>query len=93
MRVDTRRFSVSDWVFIGYVLGLLVWWVYEAVTDDPDTSRRAWTEQSVTLSEDHLQRLEDGDHVSVSRWHGGDLVLDGTIVVDARQPQEGSTDS
>jgi len=92
MRVDTRRLSVSDWVFIGYVVGLLVWWVYEAVTADPDTGSRTWTEQSMTLSEDHLQRLEDGDSVKLSRWHGGDLVLDGTIVVDAGRPEEGHND-
>jgi len=92
MRVDTRRLSVSDWVFIGYVVGLLVWWVYEAVTTDTDTGSRTLTEQDVTLSEDHLQRLEDGDSVKLSRWHGGDLVLDGTIVVDAGQPEEGHSD-
>ncbi len=82
---------MSDWVFIGYIVGLIVWWVAETLSADPDDSPRTWTEQSVTLSEDHLQRLEDGDNVQISRWHGGDLVLDGAIVIDA-PPAEGDTE-
>ena len=43
---------------------------------------RSPTEQSVTLNEDVLRRLEDGETVVISRWHGRDLELSGQQVID-----------
>jgi len=85
-----RRYSLSlkaeDWVLIGYVAGILLWFVAETLTASPTSdSSRTWTEQSVELSEDHLQRLENGDSVKVHRWHGHDLVIGGGMVIDADQ--------
>jgi hypothetical protein len=88
----TRRYHLSlsaeDWVLIGYIAGILVWFFADTLTSSPPTtsdSSRTWTEQSVELSEDHLQRLEDGDSVKVHRWHGHDLVIGGGMVNDADQ--------
>jgi len=76
------RLDPSDWLLIGYLLGLVVIYIAQEIESTPtDTATRTWTEQDVHLSEDHLQRLEDGETVRVSRWHGHDLVLNGAIVV------------
>lgn len=83
-----RSLEPADWVLIGYLLGLVVWYLYDVGTDVEDTPR-SWSDQSVTLNEDHLQRLEDGDSVKVRRWHGHELVLDGGMVIDAEQGDTG----
>lgn len=81
LEIDLRP---SDWILIGYLLGLGLWWFIEwSTAGHPEESSRR--EQRVDLSEDHLRRLEDGSTVSVRRWHGHDLVLDGSVVVDAEQ--------
>jgi len=86
------RLSATDWVLIGYVAGILLWFVADTITADAPDETRTWTEQSVTLSEDHLRRLEDGETVTVTRWHGNDLVLNGTVVVDVGEVEEGDPD-
>lgn len=83
----TRYLEPSDWVLIGYLIGLGLWYIFE--TSTAEETARSWTEQNVTLSEDHLQRLENGDSVAVSRWHGHDLVLEGSIVVDQDALEDG----
>ncbi|MFU1780710.1 hypothetical protein ACM16X_04950 [Haloarcula japonica] len=86
------RLSATDWVLIGYVAGLVLWFIAETLTADAPEDSRTWNEQQVTLGERDLERLEDGDSVKVRRWHGHDLVIDGTIVVDART-EEGQDDA
>ncbi|WP_439028425.1 hypothetical protein [Haloarchaeobius sp. DT45] len=75
-------FDTEEWLFIGYVVGLLVWYAVESVTYGSPDSGRSWTDQEISLSEDHLRRLEDGETVQVRRWHGHDLVLGGSMVID-----------
>lgn len=75
--------SPEDWLLIGYIIGLVVWWISDALRDEDDGGARSWTEQQATLTEDHLARLESGERVSIPRWHGGELVLDGTMVITA----------
>lgn len=93
-----RRYSLSltatDWLLIGYIAGIVLWFVADAATADPDASgTTAWTEQTVTLTEDHLRRLEDGDTVAVQRWHGHELLLGGGMVIDAEMiGEEGEED-
>lgn len=77
------RLEPEDWVLLGYLLGIGVWYLFEKTSESSTTSTSTWTEQEVTLTEDHLQRIEQGEPVRVARWHGHDLVLDGALVVDA----------
>ena len=58
--------------------------VFEAVNSltASDEPAREPTEQSVTFNEDALRRLEDGETIVVARWHGRDLELSGTQVID-----------
>jgi hypothetical protein len=46
----------------------------------------------VTLNEDALRRLEDGQPVTVRRWHGQDLELSGTRVIDVETVEDEQTD-
>jgi len=66
----------------GVFLALMALWeVVQSVVAN-DSRQRSRTEQSVTLNEDALRRLEDGETVVVRRWHGQDLELSGTQVID-----------
>lgn len=69
---------------------MAVWEVVQSVTSSSEPAAR--TEQSVTLNEDALRRLEDGEPVTVRRWHGGDLELSGTQVIDAETVTDESED-
>ena len=60
---------------------MALWEVVQSVVAN-DSRQRSRTEQSVTLNEDALRRLEDGETVVVRRWHGQDLELSGTQVID-----------
>ena len=76
---------------LAFALGLFItlmalWEAIQAVTSSSEPAPR--TEQSVTLTEDALRRLEDGEPVTVRRWHGGDLELSGTQVIDAETVEE-----
>lgn len=78
-RLDLRP---ENWVLLGYIFGLLVWWLLDATLgsgQDTDADRHT---QTAMLSEDHLTRLEGGESVVIRRWHGHDLVIDGSLVVD-----------
>jgi len=79
------RLKAEDWVLIGYLAGILLWFVADTLTADEPDSGRSWTEQQVTLTEEHLQRIEDGETVSVRRWHGHELVIGGGMVIDAEE--------
>ncbi|WP_353634609.1 hypothetical protein ABSL23_02320 [Halobacterium sp. NMX12-1] len=68
---------------------MAAWEVIQSVTSSSEPAPR--TEQSVTLGEDALRRLEDGEPVTVQRWHGGDLELTGAQVIDV-QPVEDESD-
>lgn len=72
-------------------LALMALWeaVQSLVVDDE--SRRSRTEQDIALNEDALRRLEDGETVVVRRWHGQDLELSGTRVIDV-EPVENPED-
>lgn len=93
MRTRSLHLSAEEWLLLGYLAGIIVWWVSDALRDRSGPERRSWTEQHATLSEDHLRRLEDGDRVAISRWHGGDLVLDGTMVLTAAPVEEDDDES
>lgn len=80
------RLDPQDWVLIGYAAGLIVWWFVDDLGDAPD---RSWTEQQITLDEEHLDRIENGDSVAVRRWHGHELVLEGDVVIDANEIEDG----
>lgn len=73
----TRYISVEESLLVGYLLGLAV---YALILDTGESV--TWDEQDVTLSEAHLQRLEDGDRVRIHRWHGHAVDLEGSLVVD-----------
>ena len=77
------RLGTDDWVIIGYVVGLAVYYLF-LDGDEPEP----WTEQDVRLGEEHLQRLEDGDTLELRRWHGQTLAIDGTVVVDVEPERE-----
>lgn len=76
----------ADWVFIGYLIGLLVWGIAESFSSPAATATATSTERDVvggwdsaTLSEQAFERLEQGEEITVDRWHGGELVLRGDV--------------
>lgn len=88
MKVDWSRYlDLSDAMLIGYLLALaLVAWATESMDSEPSTSPR--TEQNVTLSEDALRRLENGDTYRLDRWHGHSVELRADLVVDATDVEQ-----
>jgi len=65
---------------------MAVWEVIQSVTSSSEPAPR--TEQSVTLNEDALRHLEDGEPMTVRRWHGRDLELSGTQVIDVETAED-----
>lgn len=85
-----RRLSVEEWLLIGYVLGVLVYWTFDMLTSTSGSGpgdreeRVSPSFDSVRLTEPALDRLEAGDSIAVDRWHGGELVLSGDVVLDVQ---------
>lgn len=75
-----RHLDASDWMLLGYLLGLAALWVLSPPTSST-TDSRSISDQKFALTEDHMQRLESGESVVIPRWHGHDLILDGTVFV------------
>lgn len=86
MREVTRRLDASDWVLIGYLLGIMLMWAVDHLGGDEERPRSS--EQHVTLTEQHLRRIEDGETLKVHRWHGHELVLGGDMVIDAGEVED-----
>jgi len=84
--VERAVAGLDTWevAYLGLVLGVCL---QQWMTSDGPTRV---TEQDVTLAEDDLRRLEDGDSLAVHRWHGHELHLRGDVVVDV--PSEVETD-
>jgi hypothetical protein len=82
MRYIVDDLDAAEWICIGYVLGLLVILTVDLFSESGPGD---WDEQTAILSEGHLRRLENGETVKVPRWHGHDLVLDASIVIDAEE--------
>jgi len=76
--------GIADEFAFALALFLVLTAVFEAVKSltATDGTAREPTEQSVTFNEDALRRLEDGETIVVPRWHGRDLELSGTQVID-----------
>lgn len=79
------RLDPQAWVLIGYAIGLLVWQLTGDLGGAPE---RTWSEQQITLGEEHLERIENGESVAVRRWHGHELVLEGDLVIDAKELED-----
>lgn|GEM_PF-2533883 len=80
--------SLDTWelVYIGLVLGVaLQQWM---TSDDPGRV----TEQSMTLNEDDLRRLEGGGSLALPRWHGHELQVRGDVVVDLPAGEDDQVD-
>lgn len=84
------RLDAEDWMLLGYIIGILVWYLAESMMSDPapapdthDNDDSLPKYQSLRLGEPALERLERGEPISLERWHGGDLVLHGDVVIDA----------
>lgn len=97
----TRSFTAEDWVLMGYLAGLLVWYVIERWIDRTSTTvqpaRRDGTQRiggfdRVELGEQALERIERGETVTVDRWHGGAVCLQGDVVVDVEEIVEEPTE-
>jgi hypothetical protein len=91
-----NRFEQGYWTAVAViVLGYAIGGIYETYRDLQwqleTTAYDDWDpcEQSHKLQENHLERLEGGDHVTIPRWHGCDLVLSGEVVVDAEEVEAG----
>jgi len=76
--------GIADEFAFAFAVFLVLMAVFEAVKSltASDEPAREPTEQSVTFNEDALRRLEDGETIVVRRWHGRDLELSGTQVID-----------
>jgi len=80
--------ALDTWelVYIGLVLGVAI---HEWMNDD---GPGRVTEQSMTLNEDDLRRLEDGGSLALPRWHGNELHLQGNVVVDVPAVEDDQAD-
>ncbi|MFB6087847.1 MAG: hypothetical protein ABEJ85_04940 [Haloarculaceae archaeon] len=77
--------GLADELAFAFALFLTLMALFEAVKSLTATREPApQTEQHHTLNEDALRRLEDGDTVTVPRWHGNDLEIQGTQIVDVQ---------
>jgi hypothetical protein len=89
-RIAGYRFRVEDVLAVGYVLGVAAMALLES--DAPERGNggayRGRNAQSVTLHEDDLRRLEDGDTLRTPRWHGHELELSADLVVNASELPE-----
>jgi len=86
-RIAGFRLDAWELAYLGFVVGVaLMTWLDE----EPEPGRP--TEQTVSLREDALRRLEDGGTVEVPRWHGNALALEGSVVVDATESVSEDTD-
>jgi len=80
------RLDTWELVYLGLVLGVAI------QTWMQDDSPHRVTEQSMTLAEDDLRRLEDGGSLALPRWHGNELHLRGDVVVDVPSEVEDDQD-
>lgn len=76
--------GLADEFALAFAIFLVLTVVFEAIKSvtAADEPARELTEQSVTFNEDALRRLEDGETIVLPRWHGRDLELSGTQVID-----------
>ena len=85
----TYRMDAEDWLLIGYCIGVLLYWALDRMgliaTTEPQSTGQTWR-----LDERALSRLEDGEQVTVPRWHGGELVLNGSDVIPVEAESEES---
>jgi hypothetical protein len=90
----TRSLNAEDWVLLGYLAGIAVWWVCERLTDRTSATTQPAQRDGVQnvggfdrvhLGEQALERIERGGDVTVDRWHGGTVRLEGDLVVDAEE--------
>jgi hypothetical protein len=75
------------YAFTAFVTLMALFEIVRSLTASSEPTREP-TEQSVTLNEDALRRLEDGQPVTVRRWHGRDLELSGTQVIDVEPVED-----
>lgn len=88
-----RRLDAEDWVLIGYLIGVGLMWLIERFnTASTSDNGGPHSGQQVRLDERALERLEDGDSMKIPRWHGGDLVLRGDMVVTVPSESEDGED-
>jgi len=82
--------GIADEFAFALALFLVLTAAFEAIKSLTASEERARepTEQSVTLNEDALRRLEDGETVVVPRWHGRDLELLGAQVINVEPIDE-----
>jgi len=82
--------GLADEFALAFAVFLVLTVIFEAAKSltASDEPAREPTEQSVTFNEDALRRLEDGETIVVRRWHGRDLELSGTQVIDVEPIEE-----
>lgn len=83
----------QEWALLGYLGACVLWWAFGEFGTDGGDSRNQPASGGVRLREEHLQRLEQGRPVTFRRWHGHDLRLDGTLVVDVAGETDADTDA
>ncbi len=79
MRLPSRL-NDEDWLLLGYLFGFLLAFAIEHLTNTRAETTPTNGYGSV-LTERALERLEAGEQIKISRWHGGDLLLSGDVVV------------
>ena len=92
LRRITRSFSTEDWALLGYLAGIAVWWIAERLAESRvsqpargDNTQRVGGFDRVHLGEQALERIEQGETVTVDRWHGGTVRLQGDLVVEVEE--------
>ena len=83
-------------MLIGYLLGLAVWWLSEQLRTSASTTQPAHRDgvqrvggyDEVHLGEQALERIERGESVTVERWHGGTVNLQGDLVVELEETED-----
>lgn len=69
------RLSDFERLLTIYACVFLAWAVYETFTSPPDQSRHDYETPHIGLSDRALGRLEDGESITIDRWHGDPLEI------------------
>lgn len=91
-RQFTRSLDAEDWLLLGYLFGIGVWWLGEQFSSSTptatSTTQHVGGHDHVQLSEQALERIERGESVEVERWHGGTVTLRGDLVVELEETED-----
>lgn len=88
---DLKRLSPAEQAYLVLAVGYLAWLALDVLTpSQPRYVRRQYdpTERGHWLDHRDIERLQDGHAVSLGRWDGAELLLEGSVIVDVEREGE-----